>query len=72
MTSIRVLGIAGSPRWHGNTETLLDRFLAGAESVGAATEKVMAAWVRVGGCIACACGWGEGGGVVQDDFKAGE
>jgi hypothetical protein len=40
---IKVLGLAGSPRRKKNTETLLDRFLAGARSAGAEVEKVVAA-----------------------------
>jgi len=40
-TRIRVLGIVGSPRKGGNTETLVDAVLAGAEEAGAATEKVL-------------------------------
>ena len=32
--TITVLGISGSPRRHGNTETLLDSFLDGAKSAG--------------------------------------
>ncbi|HSJ54850.1 MAG TPA: NAD(P)H-dependent oxidoreductase, partial [Anaerolineae bacterium] len=36
----RVLGLAGSPRRGGNTETLLDTFLSGAADAGAAVEKL--------------------------------
>jgi len=39
--AIRVLGISGSPHRHGNTETLLDAFLEGAERAGASVEKVI-------------------------------
>ena len=34
LTVLQVVGLAGSPRRGGNTETLLDRFLAGAASAG--------------------------------------
>ncbi|HHS96303.1 MAG TPA: flavodoxin family protein [Chloroflexi bacterium] len=66
---IRVLGIAGSPRRRGNTETLLDRFLAGAKSVGAEVEKVVVARLRIAGCRACDGCWEDGRCVVQDDFQ---
>lgn len=64
-----MLGIAGSPRRHGNTETLLDRFLAGAESAGGAVQKVIAARLQIAGCIACNGCWRDGRCVVQDDFQ---
>ena len=66
----KVLGIAGSPRRGGNTETLLDRFLAGAESAGAEAEKIVAVRLKIAGCIACDGCWDDGHCVVQDDFQA--
>jgi len=68
---MRVLGIAGSPRRQGNTETLLDRFLAGAGSTGAdvAIEKIVAARFKIAGCIACDGCWDDGRCVVRDDFQ---
>ena len=33
--TLRVLGLAGSPRRRGNTEILLDRFLSAAKEAGA-------------------------------------
>jgi hypothetical protein len=68
-TPIRVLGIAGSPRRQGNTETLLDRFLAGAEGAGAQVEKIVVARLKIAGCIACDGCWDDGHCVVQDDFQ---
>lgn len=66
---VRVLGIAGSPRRRGNTETLLDRFLAGAESTGAEVEKVIAVRLRIEGCRACDGCWEDGRCIVEDDFQ---
>jgi len=66
---VRVVGIAGSPRQGGNTETLLDRFLAGAEGAGAEVEKVALARLEIGGCIACNGCWEDGRCVVEDDFQ---
>ena len=50
---MRVLGLAGSPRRGGNTETLLDQALAGAAAAGAAVEKVLACNLRMRGCLHC-------------------
>lgn len=66
---VRVAGIAGSPRRKGNTETLLDRFLAGAESAGAQVDKIVLARLKIAGCIACDGCWEDGRCVVQDDFQ---
>jgi multimeric flavodoxin WrbA len=66
---VKVVGIAGSPRRRGNTELLLDQFLAGADSVGAETSKVVLARHKVAGCIACDGCWGDGTCVVLDDFQ---
>ncbi|MGQ9676670.1 MAG: flavodoxin family protein [Chloroflexota bacterium] len=48
-----VLGLAGSPRRGGNTETLLDQALAGAASQGAKTEKIVLSEVAMRPCQAC-------------------
>ncbi len=65
----RVLGIAGSPRRRGNTEQLLDRFLAGAASGGAEVDKIVVARLTLGGCRACDGCWDDGQCVIQDDFQ---
>jgi multimeric flavodoxin WrbA len=66
----RVLGIVGSPRRGGNTETLVDEVLAGAAEAGALTEKVMLSKLDIGPCRACdACGK-TGRCVQQDDMPA--
>ena len=64
---IKVLGISGSPHRHGNTETLLDSFLAGAKTAGASVEKVVLKdldYVPCQGCNAC---HKTGECIVQDD-----
>lgn len=66
----RVLGIVGSPRHGGNTETLIDEVLAGAAEMGAQTEKVMVSKLDIGPCRACdACGK-LGKCAQQDDLPA--
>jgi multimeric flavodoxin WrbA len=52
-TQVRVLGIVGSPRKGGNTETLVDAVLAGAEEAGVQTEKVRLRDLEIGPCLAC-------------------
>ena len=46
---IKVVGIIGSPRREGNTERLLDRFLAGAEDAGGQVSKVAVAGLGIEG-----------------------
>ena len=67
--ALQVVGLAGSPRRGGNTETLLDRFLAGAASAGARVQKVFVAGLKIAGCVACDGCWQDGRCVVQDDFQ---
>ena len=54
--TVKVLGISGSPHRHGNTETLLDTFLEGAEGAGAEVRKVVLrelSYTTCRGCNAC-------------------
>jgi multimeric flavodoxin WrbA len=66
---VKVLGIAASPRRRGNTETLLDRFLVGAESAGAEVGKIVVARLKIAGCVACDGCWDDGRCVVRDGFQ---
>ncbi len=66
----RVMGIVGSPRRGGNTETLVDEVLRGAEEAGGLTEKVILNELEIAPCQACdACGK-TGQCVQQDDMPA--
>ncbi len=47
---MKVLGIMGSPRLGGNTDLLLDEALNGAESRGAAVEKITVANLKIAPC----------------------
>jgi multimeric flavodoxin WrbA len=51
--TIRVLGISGSPHRHGNTETLLDRFLEGTRDGGALSDKVILRDLNYAPCKGC-------------------
>ena len=63
---LRVLGILGSPRPGGNSELLLDRVLAGAESAEALAEKVSLRDLRIEPCYECR-GCREGAECVRKD-----
>lgn len=49
----RVLGVVGSPRRGGNTETLVDEVLRGAQAAGAQVEKVILSDLDIAPCEAC-------------------
>jgi multimeric flavodoxin WrbA len=50
---VKILGISGSPRKGGNSDTLLKHILAGAENAGAATEAIHLRDYQFQGCIGC-------------------
>lgn len=68
-SSIRILGLAGSPRRGGNTGRLLDAFLAGAGQAGGTVEKVRVSRLTFAGCVACDGCRETGLCVVKDDFQ---
>lgn len=65
----RVLGIVGSPRRGGNTETLVDEVLRGAEEVGASTEKVILSTLDIAPCTACEACEDNGVCILTDDME---
>jgi multimeric flavodoxin WrbA len=65
--TVTVLGISGSPRRRGNTETLLDSFLAGAAEAGAAVEKVVLKDMDFSACQGCNACHKNGTCIVRDD-----
>jgi multimeric flavodoxin WrbA len=66
--AIKVLGISGSPHRHGNTETLLDAFLAGAERAGGEVEKVVLRDLNYTACRGCNACHKTGACIVKDDL----
>ncbi len=66
--TVDVLGISGSPRRHGNTETLLDSFLEGAESAGGNVEKIVIRGLIYRSCQGCNACQKTGICVLTDDF----
>jgi len=65
-----ILGISGSPRKGGNTETLLDEALRGAGEKGAETEKVILNNLKMVPCQECGKVKDDGTCKVEDDFSA--
>jgi multimeric flavodoxin WrbA len=53
VTAPLVLGIAGSPRRHGNSEQLLDACLAGVTEAGGSAEKIPVVEYRLKPCNGC-------------------
>ena len=66
----RVLAIVGSPRRNGNTETLVDAVLAGAQEAGALTAKVSLRDLDLRPCLACDACQRTGACVQKDDMAA--
>ncbi|MDI6900967.1 MAG: flavodoxin family protein [Anaerosomatales bacterium] len=70
MSGPLILGIAGSPRRHGNSEQLLDAALAGAGQAGARVSKLVAATHDIRPCQGCnACSL-TGECVLRDEMHA--
>ena len=66
---MKILVITGSPRKNGNSATLADHFIKGAEEAGHEVVRFDAAFREVHPCIACnACGM-NGPCVFKDDFE---
>jgi len=65
---VTVLGLAGSPRRHGNTETLLDWCLDGARAEGADVVKFRLCELDLHDCRACDGCWKDGSCIVDDDM----
>jgi len=66
----RVLGVVGSPRRGGNTETLVDEVLRGAMEAGGHTEKAILSEMNVQPCRACDACRRAGECVIRDDMAA--
>lgn len=66
--ALKVIGISASPRINGNSDLLLRRALAGAESAGAQTEYLRLADYKIAPCIECNSCYKTGRCVVKDDY----
>ena len=67
--AIEVLGLAGSPRRQGNSETLLDAALDGARTAGAAVNKIILNELKFSGCQNCGFCAKEGYCRIKDDMS---
>jgi multimeric flavodoxin WrbA len=67
---MRILAVAGSPRRGGNTDTLLERAVAGAKSAGAEVELVVLNQLKIAPCIECDRCFEHGRCAVKDDYPA--
>ena len=66
---MKILVITGSPRKNGNSNTLADNFIKGAQEAGHSVVKFDSAFKNVHPCIACnKCGM-KGQCVFKDDFE---
>ena len=64
----KALGLVGSPRRGGNTETLVDEALRGALEAGASTDKVVLSELDIHPCTACGACHRTGSCVFDDDM----
>ena len=67
---MQVLGIIGSPRLGGNTETLVEEVLAGAQEAGASIEKVILNKLEIKPCQACNSCYKTGQCAQKDDMSS--
>ena len=65
---MKVVGISGSPRRGGNTETLLREMLRGAEEAGAETRLFILSRMNIAPCLHCDGCVAEGVCAVKDDM----
>ena len=66
---MKILVLTGSPRKNGNSATLADNFIKGAQEAGHHIERFDAAFKKVHSCVACNhCGM-DGDCIFNDDFN---
>ncbi|MDO8142103.1 MAG: flavodoxin family protein [Candidatus Brocadiales bacterium] len=66
---LRLVGIFGSPRRDGNSDILLNSAIKGAESNGAAVEKIIIRDLQIAPCNSCGGCWEKGDCVINDDMQ---
>lgn len=68
-SSMKVLGVMGSPRRQSNTEILLDKALEGAREAGAEVEKVLISKLRISPCLEIYACFRDGNCSIKDDMQ---
>ena len=66
---MKVLGILGSPRIGGASDTLLSEFLLACEEKGARTEKLVCRSLKITPCVECYSCHTTGNCVIEDDMQ---
>ncbi|MCL5986528.1 MAG: flavodoxin family protein [Actinobacteria bacterium] len=69
MSKIVLLALLGSPRRKGNTETVLDAAISGAEGAGAHVEKIVLDRLNIKPCRECYTCSKNGHCVIEDDMQ---
>ncbi|NHK32950.1 MAG: flavodoxin family protein [Asgard group archaeon] len=64
-----ILGIVGSPRRNGNTETLIDEVLSGAQEAGAKIDKIILNELNISPCQGCNSCSKNGQCKINDDMN---
>ena len=67
--SKNVLILSGSPRKNGNSDTLCDQFMKGAQEAGHQVEKIRVAEKEIGFCRGCYACQDTGKCAIQDDME---
>ena len=67
--SKNVLILSGSPRKNGNSDTLCDQFMKGAQEAGHQVEKIRVAEKKIGFCRGCYACQDTGKCAIQDDME---
>jgi len=68
--TVSILGLLGSPRRNGNTETIAREMLRGAESAGAVSETVFLPELTIRPCLGCEHCIQHGACIHDDDLRA--
>ena len=67
---MKILVLTGSPRKNGNSNTLVDSFIKGAQEKGHSVVRFDSAFMNVHPCVACnQCNMGGSDCVFKDDFE---
>jgi multimeric flavodoxin WrbA len=69
MADVKIMALYGSPRQGGNTEILLDEFIKGAMSEGAAVDRLTIHDAAISPCRGCLACFQKGRCIIADDME---